>query len=225
MIGNKPLVNHNEYMRKYRTEHPEYREYMRKYSKANKARIYANHNRRNLEHPERAERLAKKREQDRIYREKNAEKIRIANAKYRAENPEKRREMVRASQKRNWMRRHLQRLETDANYAIKFRCACRIRSAVKRNGATKTGRTVELIGCTIPELRRHLEKQFRPGMSWENFGEWQIDHKIPCAEFDLRHELQQLQCFNYKNLQPLWRKDNIQKGAKLLYSYQKTLPI
>ena len=53
-------------------------------------------------------------------------------------------------------------------------------------------------------------------MTWDNHGEWHIDHIKPCASFDLTDADQQRECFNYTNLQPLWAKDNLSKGAKIL---------
>jgi hypothetical protein len=73
-----------------------------------------------------------------------------------------------------------------------------------------------LIGCSVPQLRKHLEAQFTEGMTWDNHGEWHIDHIKPCASFDLTDAEQQLECFNYTNLQPLWASDNLSKGAKVL---------
>jgi metal-dependent amidase/aminoacylase/carboxypeptidase family protein len=88
----------------------------------------------------------------------------------------------------------------------------RIWKAIKRGDKAK--QTVKLIGCPIEELKRHLESKFLDGMSWDNYGEWHIDHIKPCSKFDLTKETQQLKCFNYKNLQPLWAKQNRLKSAK-----------
>ena len=62
----------------------------------------------------------------------------------------------------------------------------------------------------------HLEKQFQPGMSWDNHGYdgWHVDHIRPCASFDLTDEEQVRKCFHYTNLQPLWAKDNLRKGSE-----------
>lgn len=75
----------------------------------------------------------------------------------------------------------------------------------------------QLCGATLTEVRKHLEGLFQPGMNWENYGTWgwHIDHKIPCAAFDLHDLEQRRKCFHYTNLQPLWRKDNLEKGAKI----------
>jgi hypothetical protein len=72
----------------------------------------------------------------------------------------------------------------------------------------------EYVGCSIDELKEHLSNQFTDGMSWDNYGEWHIDHITPCASFDLSKESDIFDCFNYSNLQPLWAKDNLAKGAK-----------
>lgn len=72
--------------------------------------------------------------------------------------------------------------------------------------------TIKLIGCSIEQLKQHLEKQFKLGMSWFNYGKWHVDHIKPCASFDLTDIEQQKQCFNYTNLQPLWAEENLVKG-------------
>lgn len=83
-------------------------------------------------------------------------------------------------------------------------------------GKVKTSTSMKLIGCTVDQFRAHIEKQFLPGMTWENYGRngWTIDHVIPCAQFDLSIPDSQKICFNYTNLQPLWHSDNIKKGKK-----------
>jgi hypothetical protein len=73
------------------------------------------------------------------------------------------------------------------------------------------------LGCSSwDELKNYLEKQFTCGMNWENMGEWHIDHIIPCSSFDLTNIEQQMKCFHYSNLQPLWAKDNLSKSNKIL---------
>ena len=91
----------------------------------------------------------------------------------------------------------------------------RLLLAVKRQRIGKSDRTMKLIGCSWKDLKKHLENQFVNGMSWDNYGEWHIDHIIPCASFDLSDPNQQRICFNFRNLQPLWAKDNLSKGSKI----------
>lgn len=88
----------------------------------------------------------------------------------------------------------------------------RVITALKGN--TKADKTMNLIGCSREELRSHIERQFTAGMTWENFGAWEIDHKRPCASYDHSDFAQHFDCFHFSNLQPLWKRDNRSKGAK-----------
>ncbi len=106
------------------------------------------------------------------------------------------------------------RRKTDDNYRIQRQLRNRIKEALKHSGAQKSAVTIRLLGCGIPHCKRHLEKLFLPGMTWGNRSRWHIDHKRPCASFDLTHPAQQRRCFHYTNLQPLWKKANLKKGAK-----------
>ena len=90
----------------------------------------------------------------------------------------------------------------------------RITQAIKRG--YKFTSTINLLGTTVPNVIKYLEKKFKPGMTWENHGKWHIDHIRPCAHFDLTDTKQQLECFHYTNLQPLWAFDNMSKGAKII---------
>lgn len=104
---------------------------------------------------------------------------------------------------------------------IEFKIACTIRSrlgdAIKSQGARKHAKTMAMLGCTIPELKAHLEKQFKPGMSWSNYGYrgWHIDHIVPLSSFKLSDPEQQRKATHYTNLQPLWRFENQSKSAKV----------
>lgn len=90
----------------------------------------------------------------------------------------------------------------------------RLYRAVTKTGETRTASFKILLGCSIPELRAHLEKQFRPGMTWENYGPvWHVDHRRPCANFDFSDPEQQKVCFHWTNLQPLFAEENKRKGA------------
>jgi len=101
------------------------------------------------------------------------------------------------------------RYYTDINYRIASLVRSRVRMALKGIGA-KSASTLGLLGCSVDELRVHLEKQFIEGMTWDNHGfrGWHIDHIIPCASFDLSKPEEQRKCFHFANLQPLWAHDN-----------------
>jgi len=90
--------------------------------------------------------------------------------------------------------------------------------ALRASESKKYSRFIDLVGASIESVRAHLEQQFKPGMTWANYGKigWHIDHIKPCASFDLSDPNQQKACFHYSNLQPLWALDNLSKGAKLV---------
>jgi len=106
------------------------------------------------------------------------------------------------------------RLRTDINFRLRSYLRKRIWDALKNN--FKSANTMKLIGCTIEFLKQHLEKQFKQGMSWSNYGSWHVDHIRPCASFDLSKPSEQRKCFHYTNLQPLWAKENLIKRDKLI---------
>lgn len=93
-------------------------------------------------------------------------------------------------------------------------CQRRIAHAL-HGGNVKSARTLNLLGCPISVLKTHLESKFQPDMSWENYGQWHVDHRRPCASFDLSDPAQQRECFHYSNLQPLWALDNLRKSDKI----------
>jgi ATPase subunit of ABC transporter with duplicated ATPase domains len=103
--------------------------------------------------------------------------------------------------------------KTDINFKIKHYLRVRIGDALR--GKTKSLSTIKLIGCSIEQLKKHLESKFKQGMSWSNHGKWHIDHIKPCASFNLSKESEQIKCFNWKNLQPLWAEENLIKNRFL----------
>lgn len=97
----------------------------------------------------------------------------------------------------------------------------RIRCALK--GIAKSKSTEALLNISFEKFKTYLEQLFQPGMSWDNYGEWHIDHIIPCAHFDLTDPYQQRICFHYLNMRPLWANENIAKGSMLPDLYCETL--
>ena len=107
----------------------------------------------------------------------------------------------------------ISRLKVDIDFRLRYSLRSRLYVALK--GFCKSKSTMKLIGCSIEQLKHHLEKQFKLGMSWDNYGKWHIDHKIPCASFNLSKPEEQRKCFNYTNLQPLWAVENLRKSSKI----------
>jgi hypothetical protein len=97
---------------------------------------------------------------------------------------------------------------------------CRVYDYFKYNKSIKDIRTLELLECSIKFLKQYIQKRFKKGMTWDNYGEWHIDHIIPIDYFLKKCNFNSLRiqkkCFNYKNLRPMWAVDNLRKGAKLI---------
>jgi predicted transcriptional regulator len=90
----------------------------------------------------------------------------------------------------------------------------RLRKRLKDFIKSGTKTHVHLFGCSSHLLRIHIESQFKQGMSWSNYGDWHIDHIRPCASFLFEERSDALLCFNWRNLRPMWAKDNHRKGSK-----------
>jgi len=124
--------------------------------------------------------------------------------KWKNNNPDRYKELILLNSRR--------RLKEDIEYKIKQCISSTIHSALKRNSKNKTNRTIFYIGCNINFLQNHLEAQFLPEFTWENYGEvWEIDHIKGCCNFDLTKEEEQLKCFHFSNLQPLFKTTKIAK--------------
>jgi hypothetical protein len=130
---------------------------------------------------------------------------------------------ARGEYHRAWAARNRERIATYArsrrannvNNKITSNLRGRLNDALHRHSTRKTASIVNLIGCSIAELRQHLENKFTTGMTWANYGResdcWQIDHIKPCNEFDLANPVHQKECFHFANMQPLWKMDNLAK--------------
>jgi hypothetical protein len=104
------------------------------------------------------------------------------------------------------------RLTEDINYKLRYNLRRRLVAALKIG--QKSGSAVRDLGCSIEFLKQYLEERFQPGMSWDDYGLWHIDHIMPLASFNLTDREQFLQACHYTNLQPLWAEENMKKGDK-----------
>jgi hypothetical protein len=158
------------------------------------------------------------------------------NKKYLAQNPsavEKRRlssqkfkstkyERYLVSKAKAQRKRHAERRPTDLLHNA-------IRSKIHRQLINGKGgkKTFELLGYTPEQLKRNLEKKFLPGMSWDNYGKWHIDHIIPRAAFNITsfNDIDFKRCWALSNLQPLWAMDNYTKRDKIVRPFQRSIPM
>lgn len=135
------------------------------------------------------------------YHEKNRDTIIAGQKKYGRENRKALTEYAN------------ERRRKDPKFAMRSVLRNRLCSALRDVKTAKAGRTMDLVGCPLPDFVRHIESQFSPGMTWENRGQhvWHIDHIIPVAAFDLTDPDHQRMCFHYTNMRPLWAGDNMSK--------------
>jgi len=85
-----------------------------------------------------------------------------------------------------------------------------VRKAFKRRGYGKKTKTYIILGEEWEVVKLYFESLFSNGMSWDNYGLWEIDHIIPLSTSNTEDEV--IKLCHYKNLQPLWKKDNLKKG-------------
>lgn len=141
----------------------------------------------------------------RNYKAKDPEKWSAYRREYRAKN----KAAVLAYQS-EWTKA---RADTNPEFRLARRVRCRIAYAMNGRGFIKKSKTQDMIGCSWEVLRAHIARQFRDGMSFENFGEWHVDHIIPLAS--AKDETELIRLFHYTNLQPLWADENRKKGASI----------
>ncbi len=176
----------------------------------------------------------KQKEWNILYRQSHREEMREHQRKYYKKNIEKERERARMYYRRNIKKRkeyykknrkkiishNVKRRREDPMKRLDRNISFFILRSLKSRGISKRRRHWEyLVGWTRGEVKDHLEKLFRHGMSWKNYGKkWQIDHIIPKAFFEFKSvsDVEFKMCWRLKNLQPLWSKDNLRKNSKMV---------
>lgn len=155
------------------------------------------------------------RKKNKRWRECNRDRHIQSVRRWRERNPEKTKEYEkRRASRAEWYRK---KRRDDLNYRVACSLRTRLNAAVKaqlKGSCIKKGSAVENLGCSMSEFLEHLESLFQGGMSWENYGEWHIDHKRPLSVFNLDDEEQVKIACHYSNLQPLWAGDNLSKGNR-----------
>jgi hypothetical protein len=152
------------------------------------------------------------------WKKENPEKSRLVTEEWRKEHPERVREIMRKSSKKRRM---------DVRNKLSNIVGRNIRRSLL---CSKAGRHWEtLVGYTVDQLKKHLEKKFKDGMTWGNhckYG-WHIDHIIPISAFNFStpEDIDFKKCWALSNLQPLWAKDNLIKHNKLEKPFQPSLNI
>jgi hypothetical protein len=156
------------------------------------------------------------------YREKNKEEIREKRKEYFKEYRRINKEKIKERRKLNSRRYNkvgrestLLRRGKDPVLDLRYKISKLICISLKNNGYTKRSKTYQILCCSYEEFKTYIQSKFSENMSWENHGEWHLDHKIPASSAKDEDTLIRLN--HYSNFQPLWAKDNIRKGNKLNY--------
>lgn len=203
--------------------------YQKVYYLANKERLSAQHKAYRDADPER------KKAQDKAYRQKNAKHVQAQSKAYREAHQEEEKVRAKAWHQANkekantynkawyqankeyalakssqWQKTNKDKLQKQRD-SIQTKLRNAVTYAFTRIRQNKSADTQTLLGCTWEEARAHFESLFQEGMTWDNHGEWHIDHVRPVASF----AQDELHLMNHiSNLQPLWAKDNLQKSDK-----------
>lgn len=165
-------------------------------------------------------RSEEKRLYNKKYREDNTDRIKEQQSEYHLKNKEKRNSAHREYSRNNAEKMQKQnqqwkntKYKTDPLYTLKYRIKCAIKRSFRKKGYSRKSSVAHILGCSYAEFLLHLESRFKDGMSWENRSEWHIDHIIPLAS--AKNEEDVIKLNHFTNLQPLWAKDNLQKGASM----------
>ena len=149
------------------------------------------------------------------YTSKNRVKIRGWHNSYREENKDYLNKTGRERQKK---RRSLEPLY---NFKLKLRDS--ISKSLKRGGYTKRSKTFDILGVDYETFQTYISRKFKEGMTFENHGEWHLDHIIPMASANTEEEAIKLN--HYTNFQPLWATDNLKKSDNIIEGTQVTIKI
>lgn len=112
-------------------------------------------------------------------------------------------------------RRNREKIRTKTEPLFRLKKNYRNRLYDYYRGTNRSKRSEEIVGLSWIEFKIYIENKFLSGMTWDNYGEWHIDHIIPLCSASNGDDLEKL--FHYSNCQPLWKKDNISKGGKIIF--------
>lgn len=172
--------------------------------KASRKQYYLNH----------ADRIKAK---TKLWAQQNPEKKKASSRKHYADNRDayigKASEWATANQEKrrvialDYMRRNQDDPEFKAAASAR-KFLARLLSAT---GVRKPGRTASILGYTKADLVNHMQRQFEPGMTWDNHGEWHIDHIVPLSVLVSLGITDPSKVNALANLQPKWAFDNLSK--------------
>jgi hypothetical protein len=152
------------------------------------------------------EKLSKK---HKLWYENNKDKWNVYIKEYRENNIDKIRQI-----KRDYERN---RKASDPLYKLISNFRTAIYQVLKESNVEKNGHYFDILQYSPEELIVHLENQFKDDMTWDNYGVWHVDHKLPITSFDIQEigDEEFMKCWCLDNLQPMWGEENIRKSNKV----------
>jgi len=150
----------------------------------------------------------RKRKNHKKWSENNRDHLNEYHQKWREKNIDKHREYKRKYEKH--------RKDTDPLYKLISNFRTAIYTVLKESNVDKYGHYFDILQYTPEQLITHLELQFKDDMSWDNYGVWHVDHKLPITSFDIQEmgDKEFMSCWSLDNLQPMWGIENIRKSNK-----------
>jgi hypothetical protein len=117
--------------------------------------------------------------------------------------------------------------KTNLNFCIAQRCRESIHHALRKAHATKSDKTINLLGCSFDDYQKYIESKLTDGMTMELYRarEIEMDHNPPLAMYDLTDPEQQKQAFHYSRTSPMWKRPNSSKNSwynGVRYFYDKS---
>ena len=162
---------------------------------------------------------------DKKWRDNNKEYLSNKSKKWTEENKEHRKQYLKEYREKNIDKIRKTKRDYERNrkasdplYKLISNFRTAIYQVLKESNVEKNGHYFDILGYTPEELINHLEKQFTEGMTWENYGEFHVDHKLPISSFNIKEigDEEFMKCWSLDNLQPMWGEENIRKSNKVL---------
>lgn len=169
--------------------------------------------------------LGGKKVADKKYRQKNKERLDEYTRIWYEQNKERRKEYLKEYREKNIdkireVKRNYERTRkaNDPLYKLISNFRTAIYQVLKENNVDKNGHYFDILKYTPEELISHLENQFKDGMTWDNYGEWHVDHSKPISVFNIKEigDSEFMKCWSLSNLQPMWGDENIRKSNKII---------
>ena len=113
--------------------------------------------------------------------------------------------------KQNIVKKYIDLSKDRPIYRIIINLSKRVNKKLKELGIEKNFKYSELLGCSIDEFEEYLIDKMDDNMTFENYGEWEVDHIIPFSRFNFYNTDEIKKCSHYANLRPLWKQENREK--------------